>query len=166
MQPQVFSTILTILAIPVGVGTLFALIGVGWAQFKAGGEKFKDNTIDSLKESLAISEEKNKKLTEEKAQLLTSHQEQINKLTKELGELTGRFNEQSKLAEEYKLILQGRGPDDIKYKEEGRAFMLNMSKYAENSMKIFDILMERNNTVDNQKKRIARTVVKTLADDK
>lgn len=158
MSPQVFNTILTILAIPVGVGTLFALIGVGWAQFKAGGEKFKDNTIDSLKESLQISEEKNKKLTEEKNQLVVSHQESINKLIHDLGQLTGRFEEQSKLVEEYKQILQGRGPDDVKYREESRLFMLSMSKYTESSMKIFDILMERNANVDKKGIKAARVI--------
>lgn len=148
------STLSTLLGVSGSIGIVIASIGYTYAQLKAGGNKYKDDTIDSLKESLAISEEKNKHLSEEKNQLIVSHQEQITKLVKELGELKGRFDESTKLAEEYKLILQGRGPDDVTYKAEVRGFMLEVAKYMESSSKVFAILEEKRGRQQKIKKAV------------
>ncbi len=104
----------TIVGISIGLGTLIAGMGYAYSQYKTGGDKYKDSLIETLKESIAVLEEKNKKQSEERSMLLVSHQKQLTELTTNLGILQGRFDELSKKAEEYKMILQGRDPEQLK----------------------------------------------------
>lgn len=111
-------TISIIIGFFIGMGTLIAGIGFAYAQYKSGGDKAKDELIKTLKETAIVEREKASRLADEKTELIKNHQEQINLLNKNLGILTGKFEEQSKKATEYLSIIQGRDPQQLKYMEE------------------------------------------------
>lgn len=117
-----------LIGISVGLGTLIAGIGFAYAQFKSGGDKYKDNLIDTLKESVAILEEKTRKQSEEKSLLVTSHQTQLTELSKSLGVLQGRFDEQTRQIEMYKQLLQGRDPEQTKVLQEVHDLLTKINK--------------------------------------
>src|SRR3990167_2687027 len=117
-----------LIGISVGLGTLIAGIGFAYAQFKSGGDKYKDNLIDTLKESVAILEEKTRKQSEEKSLLVTSHQTQLTELSKSLGVLKGRFDEQTRQIEMYKQLLQGRDPEQTKVLQEVHDLLTKINK--------------------------------------
>jgi len=112
-----------IIGICIGAGALFVGVGYAYSQWKAGGDKYKDNLIDTLKESVSVLEEKNKRLSEEKSLLIQSHQQQLTDLTRQFSEMKGRFEEQQKTNEQYKLLLQGRDPEQAKIMLEIRDFL-------------------------------------------
>ena len=116
-----------IIGVSIGIGAITIAIGYAYAQFKSGGDKYKDNLIDTLKESVAVLEAKNKQQAEERTQLLTSHQVQLTDLNKELGILQGRFDEQTRQLEAYKTLLQGRDPEQIKIMTEIREALVNLN---------------------------------------
>jgi hypothetical protein len=94
-----------------GLGVLIAGCGFAYAQWKGGGDKFKDNLIQTLKETADAEKQERERLAAEKTQLIISHQVQITQLQKETSELRGRLDEVTKQAGEYKSILQGRDPE-------------------------------------------------------
>lgn len=110
-------TISIIVGIFIGLGTLIAGSGFAYAQFKSGGDKYKDNLIETLKETALAEKAEKERLAIEKNQLMVSHQEQLTQLNKDLAELRGRFDEQSKKVKEYQDILQGKDPGQLKYME-------------------------------------------------
>jgi hypothetical protein len=108
-------TVSVIVGVFMGLGTFIAGTGFAYAQYKAGGDKYKDSLIDTLKEAITLEQDKNKRLSEERTELIASHQQQITSLTKDFAELKGRFDEQAKKAEEYKALLQGRDPEQQEF---------------------------------------------------
>lgn len=104
-------TVSTIFGFFAGIGILVAGSGYAYAQYKRGGSDADVKTIISLREYIETLEDKNKRLSEEKSQLINSHQVQITELTKNMGVLQGRFDEQAKQVEMYTKILQGRDPE-------------------------------------------------------
>lgn len=112
-----------VVGILIGLGTLIAGIGFAYAQFKSGGDKYKDNLIDTLKESVAILEDKNKKQSEERTLLINSHQSQLTQMAKEIGELRGQLHVYQEKSRDYKEILQGRDPEQTALLKEIRELL-------------------------------------------
>lgn len=108
----------TLIGIFAGLGILIAGIGYAYAQYKSGAEKAKDNLILTLQETAQAEKTEKERLSTEKTEMLLLHQGQIAQLTRELAELRGRFDEQGKKTMEYKEILQGRDPGQLKYMRE------------------------------------------------
>lgn len=125
MDTQIISIIVGIF---LGLGTLIAGIGYAYAQFKRGGDQADDRLISSQKEYIAVLEEKNKKLSEEKNQLIISHQAQLTDLNKAMGVLQGRLDEQTKVMNEYKAILQGRDPEHANMLKETKQLLTDLKK--------------------------------------
>lgn len=138
----------TLIGMFAGVGVLFAGMGFAYAQLKRGGSEADTKTIASLKEYIATLEEKNKRLTEEKSQLITSHQVQLSQLNKDLGILQGRLDEQAKQAEIYKQLIQGRNPEQM-----------DLLKEIKDVLHRIDCKSETN---QDRNKNIDRAAVKTL----
>lgn len=118
-----------------GLGVFAASIGWVFVQFRSGGVKAKDDLIATLKEALLVETDKNKKLVEERTQLITSHQEQINVLNKQMGVLEGKLDSAEKKIDEYKELLQGRNPDQVKFMEYLTDTASQSAKYMESSSK-------------------------------
>ena len=131
----------TLIGMFAGVGVLFAGMGFAYAQLKRGGSEADTKTIASLKEYIAILEEKNKRLTEEKSQLITSHQVQLSQLNKDLGILQGRLDEQAKQAEIYKQLIQGRNPEQMDLLKEIKDVLQRLDDKSENNQ-------DRNKIID------------------
>jgi hypothetical protein len=117
MQGIDFSLISVIIGIFVGLGTLIAGCGFAYAQFKTGGDKAKDDLIETLRATAEAEKAEKTRLASEKTELIASHQVQITQLSKDISELKGRFDETQKRANEYKEILQGRDPAQQKFME-------------------------------------------------
>ncbi len=115
-----------IIGICVGLGTLIAGCGFAYAQFKTGGDKAKDDLIETLKETAAVEKAKASRLAEEKTTIVNSHQIQINELNTKIGKLTGLYEAAEQSKKEYLLILQGRDPAQ-------QAFMEFLTKAAQNN---------------------------------
>jgi stress response protein YsnF len=107
-----FTTIFGTLA---GVGVLTAGIGYGYAQFRTGANKAKDELVQTYKEQLEIEKEKTKQMLIERETLVQSHQNQLNKLTQDVGRLQGLNEANEKKIKEYQEILQGRNPEQIEF---------------------------------------------------
>lgn len=118
---QIISVIVGIL---IGLGTLIAGCGFAYAQFKTGGDKAKDDLIQTLKETAIVERDKSIRLSEEKATLVDSHQAQINELKREIGKLQGLYEASESSKKEYLSILQGRDPAQ-------KAFMENQQRFME-----------------------------------
>lgn len=114
----------TIIGFFIGLGTLVAGIGFAYAQFKSGGNKAKDDLIDTLKETALVEKEKADRLEKEKATLINSHQSQLNDLNNKMGKLQGLYEASEKSKAEYLSILQGRDPSQQKFME----FMIEAAK--------------------------------------
>ena len=121
-------TISVIVGLFIGVGTIIMAIGYFYSQVKLGGDKYKDNLISTLKETVAALEERNKRLSEEKNQLIVSHQAQLTQLTKELGELKGAFLTEQKRASEYKDLLLQKDPQQMQILKEIKSLMKTLNK--------------------------------------
>lgn len=104
----------TIVGIFMGIGVFVAGCGYTYSSWKASKEKYKDGIIADLKDSLALEQEKVHRLNTEKTILMTSHQTQLTEMQKELAELRGKFEEQSKKLTEYRDLLQNRDPATLK----------------------------------------------------
>lgn len=120
MNLELISTIVGVFS---GSGILVAGLGFAYAQYKRGSSEADAKTISSLKEYIVTLEEKNKRLSDEKSQLITSHQTQLTELNKSLGILQGRFDEQTKQIDMYKQLLQGRDPEQVKVLHEIKALL-------------------------------------------
>lgn len=135
-----------------GLGVFAASVGWVVVQFKSGGVKAKDDLIVTLKDALAIEQDKTKKLSEEKSQLITSHQTQLNEINKAMGVLQGKFEEQSKKVEEYKQILQGRNPEQTEFMKLITAAATEQAKYRVETTKILkEISVYIRNSKRNEK---------------
>lgn len=121
------STISIIVGVFTGLGVLLAGCGFAYAQFKRGGSEADTKTIASQKEYITQLEDRNQRLSEEKSGLIKSHGELIAQLNKDLSELRGRFDEQSKRANEYKELLQGRDPEMVGLLREVKALLTTLS---------------------------------------
>ena len=139
----------TIVGVFIGLGALLAGIGFAYAQFVSGGDKYKDNLIETLKESISTLEEKNKKQVEERTVLISSHQAQLTQLTKDFSELKGRFEEQAKTTEQYRELLQGRDPQMLETLHEIKGFMKSMSIDSKENQ-------TRNKKIDKENKKSTR----------
>lgn len=127
MDTQAISVIIGIF---IGLGTLIAGIGFAYAQYKTGGDRYKDNLIDTLKDTAEVERSERERLTKEKTELLISHQGQINELTKQLSELKGRFDEQVKKANEYQALILNRDPILQETLQEIRAFLKTLTEQS------------------------------------
>lgn len=123
---QLISTIIGVFA---GLGIFVAGCGYSYSSWKAGKNKYKDEIIADLKESLTIEQQKVHKLNEEKSTLISSHQQQLTELQKEFAELKGRFEEQNKKLEEYKAILQDRDPATLEMLTEIKDGISSLNKH-------------------------------------
>ena len=112
-----FTIITTIVGIFAGIGLLIAGIGYGYAQFRTGANKAKDELVETLEKQLEIEREKTKQWEAEKQTLVASHQTQLNKLTQDVGKLQGLNEANEKKIKEYQDILQGRDPAQQKFME-------------------------------------------------
>lgn len=121
-------TISVIVGIFIGLGTLIAGCGFAYAQFKTGGDKAKDDLIDTLKETAVVERDKAARLAAERVTLVDSHQVQINQLNERIGKLQGLYEASEQSKKEYLEILQGRDPAQ-------KAFMELLTKAAENNNK-------------------------------
>lgn len=110
MNIQIISIIIGILG---GLGILIAGLGYAYSSWVNGSNKYKEELISDLKNTVEAKTNEIKQLTDERAVLICSHQEQITKLQKDLSELTGRFEEQSKKLMEYKTLLENRDPETL-----------------------------------------------------
>ena len=110
MNIQIISIIIGILG---GLGILIAGLGYAYSSWINGSNKYKEELISDLKNTVEAKTNEIKQLTDERAVLICSHQEQITKLQKDLSELTGRFEEQSKKLMEYKTLLENRDPETL-----------------------------------------------------
>lgn len=107
---QIISTIIGIFA---GIGLLVGGCGYAYSSWKNGSSRYKDETITDLKN---VNEQKDiiiKKLNEEKSLLITSHQQQITIMQKQITELEVRLEEQGKKLTEYAAILENRDPKTL-----------------------------------------------------
>lgn len=129
-------TLSIIIGIFTGLGILISGIGFGYAQFKTGASKAKDDLIKTLTQTLEIEKKKSEILNSEKNELVQSHQSQLNELVEKVGKLQGTIEAQDKKLEEYKEILQGRSPEQEKFMK----FMVNGVK--ETSRILLDIKKE------------------------
>lgn len=98
-----------------GIGVAAAGIGVAYAQFKSGANKAKDDLIVTLKDTALVERQKAERLSAEKANIMTSHQTQINELNKQIGILQGTLQATDKKLQEYAEILQGRSPEQTQF---------------------------------------------------
>jgi len=117
----------TIIASFGGLGLFLAGIGYGWGQFKRGGDEVDSKLIAQQKEYIVALEDRNKKLTDERTLLITSHQAQLTDLNKQIGVLQGRLDEQTSKLEEYKKILEGRDPELLTALVEIKGFMEHLA---------------------------------------
>lgn len=129
MQGIDLSIISVIIGIFVGLGTLIAGCGFAYAQFKTGGDKAKDDLIETLKETATAEKAEKERLAEEKVTLVNSHQQQLNDLNNKIGELTGLYKAAEQSRQEYLKILQGRDPAQ-------QAFMELVTKAAQQSNEV------------------------------
>lgn len=143
-----------------GMGILMAGLGFGWAQFKSGAGKAKDDSIASYKEALAAEQVRieqlkaeNKQLIEDKNTLMKSHQDQINALTEKIGKLQGLY-EASELRNKQNLaILQGRNPEQQKFME----FMTeNAKQNGEILLEIKRFMTSINDKIDRENRLIEK----------
>ena len=112
-----FQPISVIIGVFIGLGTLIAGSGFAYAQFRSGGDKAKDDLINTLKESVDVERAKSTRLMDEKAVLVNSHQIQINELNSKIGKLQGLWEASEASKKEYLAILQGRDPAQQKFME-------------------------------------------------
>jgi len=120
-----------IIGIFAGLGTLIAGIGFAYAQFKSGGDKAKDDLIDTLKETALVEREKATRLAEEKATIVGSHQTQINELSNKIGKLQGLYEAAEANKKEYLSILQGRDPQQKVFMEETTRILVEIRMFME-----------------------------------
>lgn len=146
-----------IVGIFIGLGTLVAGIGFAYAQFKTGGDKAKDDLIKTLRDTATAEKAERERLASERTELITSHQLQLTQLNKDFSELKGRFDEQTKRAQEYKELLQGRDPAQQKFMEivmkqieENQRTAPQVQKYMQETTKI---LTEIKKYIENTNKR-------------
>ena len=130
-----FSIISVLVGLFIGLGTLIAGCGFAYAQFKTGGDKAKDDLIDTLKEAVEVEKAKGVRLTEEKAILIDSHQSQINELNNKMGKLQGLYEASEQSKKEYLAILQGRDPANQKFIESQSKFMEIVMRQIEENQK-------------------------------
>jgi len=128
-----------------GLGALIAGIGFAYSQFKSGGDKAKNDLIDTLKETALVEREKATRLAEEKATIVDSHQGQINDLSSRIGKLQGLYEASEVSKKEYLSILQGRDPQQKVFMEETtkilveiRMFMEKLNKDSNSNQKFLD----------------------------
>lgn len=149
-----------------GIGALAAGIGFAYAQFKSGGNKAKDDLITTLKETAVVEREKSERLSIEKQTLIVSHQNQINELSARIGKLQGLQEANEKKIEEYKMILQGRSPEQQKFME----FMTNVAKesgqYMRDSSKILKDIQTSLNRLDGRIGHSEEAIIKIAKSDK
>lgn len=125
----------TIVGIFMGLGALIAGVGFAYSQFKTGGDKAKNDLIDTLKEQAIAEREKASRLAEEKVTLVDSHQTQINQLNERIGKLQGLYEASEQSRQEYLKILQGRDPAQQKFIENQSKFMEVVMKQIEENQK-------------------------------
>lgn len=150
-----------------GVGVLAGGLGVAYSQFKSGGNKAKDELIETLKESAVAEKNKADRLAQEKVTLMNSHQLQLNSLTEEIGKLKGLYQAAEKRSEDMLKILQGRNPEQEQYMKDMREFTKGVALYMKDSsevlagMKTFMTkLNEKAQTNETRNEKIDRKVVK------
>jgi len=144
LNTEILSTIFGLLA---GSGALLAGMGFAYAQLKRGGSEADTKTIASLKEYIDTLEEKNKRLTEEKSQLINSHQTQLTELNKAIGVLQGRFDEQTRQLEIYKQLIQGRDPEHMRVLKEIKEVLQRLDDKSKNNQ-------DRNKGIDEAASRV------------
>lgn len=145
-------TISIIVGVFIGLGTMIAGCGFAYAQYKTGGDKAKDNLIETLRATAEAEKAERVRLAEEKTQLVNSHQGQITQLTKDLSELKGRFDEQTKRANEYKEILQGRSPEQTEFMEFMTQVANDSAKYMKESSNILKEIQKEIKSIKYGKK--------------
>ena len=133
----------TIIGVCAGLGLMAGGCGYAYSTWKAGKNRYKDDLINDLKETIVSRDLTIVKLNEEKTTLITSHQQQLTVLHKELAELKGRVDEQTKKIEDYKAILQNRDPQLLEILNEIKNGIGTMNKHQENQEAKADIVAEK-----------------------
>lgn len=163
MQGIDLSIISVIVGIFVGLGTLIAGCGFAYAQFKSGGDKAKDDLIQTLRDTATAERIEKERLAGEKVTLVNSHQTQINALNERIGKLQGLYEASEANKKEYLAILQGRDPAQKAFMElltkaaqQSNEVTLQSQKYMTDTIKVlheirtFMETLNRNSTANNK----------------
>lgn len=133
-----------------GLGVTVAGFGFAFTQFRAGGNKAKDDVIATLKENVAAEKQRSERLSAEKAMLMNSHQEQINLLNEKVGKLQGLYESAETQKKEYLSIIQGMSPEEKQYRQDMREFTIGVAKYMASSAEILEKINTRLDRVSPQ----------------
>lgn len=145
----------TIFGVLAGIGTLAAGLGFAYAQFTQGSGRAKDDLIGTLNQQLNIEKEKTKQLELQKNSLVTSHQTQINELTKQIGVLQGTVDAYNVKIKEYTDILQGRSPEQT-------AFMTFMTETAKETSQVLKNIQESLQKIDGRVSNSEKAIIKII----
>lgn len=163
---MIVTNIFTIIGV-VGGGLLTlaavaALVGVAVSQYRKGSREEKTDVVSSAEKLTNFWKEQSegyKIMMEEKDK---RYQEQINELTKQVGELRGQLNEKVAQAERYEKIFQGRNPEQ-------EAFMKTMLAVAQQSQTFMEAQGKRDEMIQLSLQEIAsfmKTINQHLEEDK
>jgi hypothetical protein len=156
----------TILAAALSIAAVVAIIGVAYAQFK---KAFRNERVEAINSADTLAEFWHKQADEYKDAMALKDEkytEQINKLTRELGEVRGELNAAKASNERLEKIFQGRDPE----MQEFMRFMIQAVKdQAETHQKIVKVLDDIHNMSksnhslleDESKVKIEGKLVKT-----
>ena len=141
----------TIIGVCAGLGLMAGGCGYAYSTWKAGRNRYKDDLINDLKSTVEARDKTIVGLNLEKTTLISSHQDQLTGLHKEMAELKGRFGEMAKKNEEYKMILQNRDPGLLEILQEIRTGIGTMNKHQETqenkAQQVADILANKESEV-------------------
>lgn len=98
------------------VGVFFGGVGYLISKYKGGSleQKSESNDLISSNDQIKLFY---KEQNEDRQRIIETQNEKIQALTREVGELRGQFNAETKQKEEYLAILQNRNPEMQKFME-------------------------------------------------